>query len=106
MAEVRDDMRGVWPPLSGVRMGLSLVVDDLGVRVRAIHDMVVGECGTASDMAMQKRTAIGCVASVGDGWAPGGKTVTARSSQEVLRRLQTSMRSLGLGVRRRPTSGT
>ena len=71
MAEVCDDLRRVWP-LTGQRvgLGLTLVGDDLGVRARALLEVVVGECRSATEMAMQKLTAIGCVVSAGDCWSP------------------------------------
>lgn len=95
MAEVCDDLQRVWSPLASARLGLTLVVDDLGVHVRAIPDSAVDECRSATEMAMQTLADTGCMVSAGCCWAPGGNTVTACSSQEVMCRLRTSMRSLG-----------
>lgn len=67
MAEVCDDLQRVWSSRSGVRSGFTLVVDDLGVHVRAPHELVVGECRSATEIAMRMLTNIGCMVSVGDG---------------------------------------
>lgn len=51
LAEVCDDLQRVWPLAEG-RLGLTLVVDDLGVHMRTPSCEVVGERCAAADMVM------------------------------------------------------
>ena len=57
MVEVCDDFStGVAPLLKG-RLGLALVVDNLGAHMRAPRREVVGECRAAAEQAMGRSTA-------------------------------------------------
>ena len=91
MTEPCDRLERKWPDLN-----LSLVVDDLAVQAVGPEQVVAETITAAVDKVVDELTAIGCMVSLGDTWAPGGKTIVVGTSQQVMGRLKVSFKARGI----------
>jgi len=91
MLEPCDRLESAWADLN-----LSLVVDDLAIQAVRPEDELMGVITAATRQAISDLSEIGCLVSVGQGWAPGGKTIAVSSSAKVLREAAGTFRSMGV----------
>jgi len=80
-----------WP-----RANLSLVVDDMAIQLVGEKGEVAEGILAAVDQAVGELTDIGCMVSLGDAWAPEGKTIVVSSSQQVLGRIRLGLKARGM----------
>jgi len=90
-----DRLMEAWP-----RLNLSLVVDDLAAQLVGRPNALAGEINAVARQVVSELTAVGCLVSKGDCWAPEGKTVATGTSPAVMLRARVSFKAQGVAVRR------
>ena len=86
-----DRLQECWPSLN-----LSLVVDDLALQAPGKKHEVGSVAAGATEQIMLELREIGFMVSAGDVWSPGGKTTAVGSCPQVMARMRTSFRRLGV----------